>query len=67
MKELEKPMSFKEAQEFLGVSNMFLYKRLWRGEIIGHKLGRKWIIFPSDLQRFIDQQYTNQRKIRLAK
>lgn len=67
MKELEKPMSFKEVKDFLGISNAWLYGQLQSGRLIGHKLGSKWIVFPSDLQRYLDQQYTNRHQIRLAK
>lgn len=66
-KPLEKPMSFKEVQEFLGRGHAWLYDQLQRGKLPGHKLGGKWIIYPSELQKYLDQQYSNQRKIRLAR
>ena len=49
-KPLEKPMSFKEVQEFLGRGHAWLYDQLQRGKLPGHKLGGKWIIYPSELQ-----------------
>lgn len=66
-KQLEKPMSFKEVQEFLGRGHAWLYDQLQRGKLPGHKLGGKWIIYPSELQRYLDQQYSNQHKIRIAR
>lgn len=66
-KPLEKPMSFNEVKEFLGRGHAWLYDQLQRGKLPGHKLGGKWIIYPSELQKYLDQQYSNQRKIRLAR
>jgi len=66
-RELEKPMSFKEVQDHLGMGKTWLCEQLASGRLIGHKLGIKWKIYPSDLQRFLDQQYSNRTKIKLAK
>lgn len=65
--ELEKPMSFKEVKEFLGMQSNWLYEQLQTGRLPGHKLGSRWIIYPSELKRYLDQQYSNIHKIKLAK
>lgn len=61
---LEQPMSFKQVQEFLGCGKTFLYEELQSGRLAGYKLGRKWIIYPSDLQRYLRQRPSNIRKIK---
>lgn len=63
-KQLERPMHFEELKEFLGMGSDYLYKRLQSGEIPGRKLGNKWIVYPSDLRRFLDGQYSNQKRIK---
>ena len=66
-RELEKPMHFDEVMEFLGMGPDYIYKALQDGRITGYKLGNRWIVYPSDLQRFLNQQYNNRFKIKLAK
>jgi len=63
---LEKPMRFKEVQEHLGSGTDFLYKALENGDLKGYKLGRSWVVYPSDLKKFIEAR-CNQKKIRIAK
>lgn len=66
-KTLEKPMSFTEVKEFLGCGNTWLYSQLQTGRIPARKLGGKWIVYPSDLERYLNQLPSNQRRIRLAR
>lgn len=47
---LEKPMRFKEVQDFLGVGHNYLYEALQSGRLKGYKLGNRWIVYPSDLK-----------------
>jgi len=66
-KELEKPMHFEEVQEFLGMGSTFVYNELQTGRLPGHKLGGKWIVYPSELQRYLDRLPSNQRKLKITK
>lgn len=66
-KELEKPMSLEEVKEFLGMKKTWLYEQLQSGRLPGHKLGRRWIIYPSELKRYLDQQPSNIKKLKLSK
>ena len=66
-KELEKPMHFDEVTEFLGMGTDYVYKELQAGRLIGRKLGHKWIVYPSDLARYLDNKPSNRKKIHLAK
>ena len=66
-KQLEKPMSFNETKEFLGRSHTWLYEELQSGRMPAHKLGGKWIVYPSELQKYLNQQYSNQKKLKVAR
>lgn len=67
LKELEKPMHFEEIKEFLGMGSDFIYKELQAGRLLGYKLGGKWIVYPSDLRRYLDCLSSNQKKIRITR
>lgn len=66
-KQLERPMSFSEVKEFLGCGNTWLYEQLQNGRIPGRKLAGRWVVYPSDLERYLGRLPSNQRKIRLAR
>lgn len=63
-RELEKPMHFDEVKEFLGMGSRFLYEELQAGRLIGSKLGNRWIVYPSDLKKYLDSQPSNRKRIR---
>lgn len=63
MKALEKAWGLPETAEHLGVSKSWLYTRLKAGEVPGHKLGGTWRIYPSELQRYLEQCESNRRRI----
>ena len=67
MKSLEKPMSFQEVMDFLDRGSTWLYGELQSGRMPGYKLGGRWIVYPSDLQKYLERQRSNQRKIRLVR
>lgn len=48
-------LTFKEAEDFLRVSRATLYRLLGSGQITGHKVGRSWRFYRSDLRRFINE------------
>ncbi|MDD2585489.1 MAG: hypothetical protein PHT79_06650 [Syntrophomonadaceae bacterium] len=62
-KQLERPMSFEEVRTFLHRGSTWLYTRLQNGEILGSKLGGKWIVYPSNLQRYLDRLPNNRKRI----
>jgi excisionase family DNA binding protein len=66
-KQLEKPMHFEEIQEFLGMGPDFVYKELQSGRLSGHKIGNRWIVYPSELQKYLDQQYSNQKRLKVVR
>lgn len=63
LKELEKPMHFKEVVEFLGMGTDFVYKELQRGRLAGRKLGKEWIVNPSDLPKYLATRPSNQKRV----
>lgn len=67
MHTLEKPMSFEEVKEFLGRGSTWLYGQLQKGKIPGHKLGGQWVVYPSELKRYLERLPSNQRKLKLAR
>lgn len=60
-------MHFSEVHEYLGMGIDFVYKELQAGRLKGYKLGNRWVVYPSDLQRYMNNLPSNQRKIKLAK
>jgi excisionase family DNA binding protein len=63
-KQPEKLMHFSEVREILGCGSDFLYKALQSGRITGFKLGKSWVVFPHDLQTYLDSLPGNRKKIR---
>ena len=63
MKQLEKAWDMTETAAYLGVSKTWLYGKLQSGEVPGHKLGGLWRIYPSELQRYLEQCQSNRRRI----
>lgn len=64
LKPLERPLHFKEVQEFLGMGSDFVYKELQAGRLTGSKLGNQWIVYPSDLARYLERQPSNRKRIK---
>ncbi len=62
-KTLEKPMHFKEVKEFLGMGSDYVYKELESGRLPGRKLGNKWIVFPSDLAKYMESRASNRKRV----
>ena len=63
IKELEKPMHFKDVTKCLGMGTDYVYKALQDGRLKGRKIGNRWIVFPSDLRKFLDNCPSNQKKV----
>lgn len=63
-KTLEKPMDFQEVKEFLGMGSDFIYKELQKGRLTGRKLGNRWVVYPSDLQRYLERLPDNRKRIK---
>jgi excisionase family DNA binding protein len=47
-------LTFKEAEEFLRVSRATVYRLLGSGQLIGHKVGKGWRFYRSDLRRLVE-------------
>ena len=61
---LETPLKFAEIRGYLNCSLDYIYKSLESGKMQGRKIAGKWIVYPSDLEKFVKQQPTNQRRIK---
>jgi len=42
-------LTFKEAMAYLRVSRSTLYRLMWSGQVVGHKVGSTWRFYASDL------------------
>ena len=47
-------LNFREAQEFLGVSNQTIYK-LMKAGLPSHKLGKKRVFWKEDLIKWVNE------------
>src|SRR6266542_6865808 len=43
-------LTFKEAMGYLRVSRSTLYRLMWSGQLIGHKVGSTWRFYRDDLR-----------------
>jgi excisionase family DNA binding protein len=43
-------LTFKEAMGYLKVSRSTLYRLMWSGQLIGHKVGSSWRFYREDLR-----------------
>lgn len=59
-----KPLKFDEVRKTLGCGSAFLYGELQAGRIAASKLGKRWIIKPKDLERYLHQLPNNRKVIR---
>ncbi len=57
---MEDFLTVKEVAQKLHLSTETVKKKLQSGELPGHKVGRKWLISPSELMRHLEEQ----RKLR---
>ncbi len=46
-------LTFQEAADFLRVSRATMYRLLDSGQIVGHKVGRAWRFYKTDLHVFV--------------
>jgi excisionase family DNA binding protein len=46
-------LTFKEAEAFLRVSRATVYRLLWSGQLIGHKVGKGWRFYKADLRNLV--------------
>jgi excisionase family DNA binding protein len=49
-------LTFNEAAELLRVSRATMYRLLGSGKLVGHKVGRGWRFYKSDLHGFVSSQ-----------
>lgn len=46
-------LTFREVEDFLRVSRATVYRLLWSGQLIGHKVGKGWRFYRADLRKFV--------------
>ncbi len=46
-------LTFQEAAELLRVSRATMYRLINSGQLVGHKVGRGWRFYKTDLHRFV--------------
>ncbi len=56
MRIMEEMLAVKEVADKLQLSIETVKKMLRSGELPGHKVGRKWLIAPSELMQHLEQQ-----------
>ncbi len=49
-------LTFQEAAELLRVSRATMYRLLASGQLIGHKVGRGWRFYKTDVHKFVASQ-----------
>lgn len=50
-------LTFQEAAELLRVSRATMYRLLDSGRLVGHKVGRGWRFYKTDLHAFVSSQH----------
>lgn len=48
-------LNFREAQQFLRASRSKVYRLVTSGELVGHKVGRNWLFYKSELKQFVER------------
>jgi excisionase family DNA binding protein len=48
-------LTFKEAMSYLRVSRSTLYRLMWSGQLVGHKVGSTWRFYRQDLRACVGQ------------
>ena len=48
-------LTFKEAEDFLRVSRATIYRLLWSGRLTGHKVGKGWRFYKTDLRELVER------------
>ena len=48
-------LNFREAQRFLRASRSKVYRLVASGELIGHKVGRTWLFYKTDLKQLLER------------
>src|ERR1700688_3595659 len=49
-------LTFKEAMGYLRVSRSTLYRLMWSGQLIGHKVGSTWRFYREDLRACVGRE-----------
>jgi len=49
-------LTFKEAMSYLRVSRSTLYRLMWSGHLIGHKVGSAWRFYREDLYTCVGRE-----------
>lgn len=49
-------LTFKEAMTYLRVSRSTLYRLMWSGVLVGHKVGSTWRFYRPDLRACVGRE-----------
>lgn len=49
-------LTFKEAMAYLRVSRSSLYRLIWSGQLVAHKVGSTWRFWQRDLKACVNPQ-----------
>ncbi len=49
-------LTFKEAMSYLRVSRSTLYRLMWSGQLMGHKVGSTWRFYRDDLRACVGSE-----------
>lgn len=49
-------LTFKEAMNYLRVSRSTIYRLMWSGQLVGHKVGCAWRFYREDLRACIGRE-----------
>ncbi len=47
-------LTFREAEEYLRVSRATVYRLVWSGQLTGHKVGKSWRFFKTDVRKLVE-------------
>ena len=48
-------LNFREAQRFLRASRSKVYRLVASGDLVGHKVGRTWLFYKTDLKQLLER------------
>lgn len=49
-------LTLREAGAFLRASRSTMYRLMASGQLVGHKVGRKWLFYKNDLKALVQRQ-----------
>ncbi|MCL4509151.1 MAG: helix-turn-helix domain-containing protein [Chloroflexi bacterium] len=53
-------LTLKEAEQYLRVSRATIYRLVYSGQLVGHKVGRRWRFYKTDVRKLLHLAGTSQ-------